>query len=36
MNDTGIDRTLKHLTEVPQGQYYVDMAIAWANKCRAC
>lgn len=30
INDTYIDQTLKHLTEVPQGQYYVDMAIAWA------
>jgi len=30
MNDTHIDIALKHLTEVPQGQYYVDMAIAWA------
>jgi 3-methyladenine DNA glycosylase AlkD len=25
-----IDATLEHLAEVPQGQYYVDMAIAWA------
>lgn len=30
MNDTYIDSTLKHMAEVPQGQYYVDMAIAWA------
>lgn len=30
MNETYIDVTLKHLTEVSQGQYYVDMAIAWA------
>ena len=30
MNETDIDTALKHLTEVPQGQYYVDMAIAWA------
>ncbi|MCD8042878.1 MAG: DNA alkylation repair protein [Tannerellaceae bacterium] len=30
MNETHIDNTLKHLAEVPQGQYYVDMAIAWA------
>ncbi|MDL2251579.1 DNA alkylation repair protein [Odoribacter sp. OttesenSCG-928-J03] len=30
INETYIDSTLKHLTEVPQGQYYVDMAIAWA------
>ncbi len=25
-----IDRTLEELIRVPQGQYYVDMAIAWA------
>ncbi len=30
MDETYIDTTLKHLSEVPQGQYYVDMAIAWA------
>lgn len=30
LNDTYIDIALKHMTEVPQGQYYVDMAIAWA------
>ena len=30
LNDSYIDETLKHLTEIPQGQYYVDMAIAWA------
>lgn len=30
MDETYIDSTLKHLSEVPQGQYYVDMAIAWA------
>ena len=30
MDEEYIDRTLKHLSEVPQGQYYVDMAIAWA------
>lgn len=30
MNDVYIDQTLKHLSEVPQGQYYVDMGIAWA------
>ncbi len=30
MNETHIDIALKHLPEVPQGQYYVDMAIAWA------
>lgn len=29
INDEYIDRVLTHLTEVPQGQYYVDMAIAW-------
>lgn len=30
INETHIDIVLKHLPEVPQGQYYVDMAIAWA------
>lgn len=30
MNETHIDTTLKYLQEIPQGQYYVDMAIAWA------
>lgn len=30
MDETYIDTTLKHLSEVPQGQYYVDMGIAWA------
>lgn len=30
INDVYIDTALKQLTEVPQGQYYVDMAIAWA------
>ncbi len=30
MTDTHIDISLKHLSEVAQGQYYVDMAIAWA------
>jgi len=30
MDEEHIDATLKHLAEVPQGQYYVDMAIAWA------
>lgn len=30
MDEVYIDATLKHLSEVPQGQYYVDMAIAWA------
>ncbi len=30
MDEARIDATLKHLSEVPQGQYYVDMGIAWA------
>jgi 3-methyladenine DNA glycosylase AlkD len=30
MDEERIDIALKHLSEVPQGQYYVDMAIAWA------
>ncbi len=30
INETHIDQALKHLSEVPQGQYYVDMGIAWA------
>ncbi|NDV79294.1 DNA alkylation repair protein [Dysgonomonas sp. 511] len=30
MSETHIDMTLKHLPEIQQGQYYVDMAIAWA------
>lgn len=30
MDEKNINRSLKHFTEVPQGQYYVDMAIAWA------
>lgn len=30
MADTHIDIALIHLSEIPQGQYYVDMAIAWA------
>ena len=30
MDATHIDATLKHLSQVPQGQYYVDMGIAWA------
>jgi len=30
MDEAHIDTTLKHMSEVPQGQYYVDMAIAWA------
>ncbi len=29
INDLYIDQTLTLLTEIPQGQYYVDMAIAW-------
>lgn len=29
MDGEYIDSTLRHLSEVPQGQYYVDMAIAW-------
>ena len=29
INDTYIDCVLTYLTQVPQGQYYVDMAIAW-------
>ncbi|SCD21655.1 DNA glycosylase [Proteiniphilum saccharofermentans] len=29
MDEKYIDRTLQQLSEVPQGQYYVDMAIAW-------
>lgn len=29
MNEAYIDVALKHLSEIPQGQYYVDMAIAW-------
>ena len=29
MDEEYIDSTLQHLSEVPQGQYYVDMAIAW-------
>lgn len=29
LDDEYIDDTLEHLIEVPQGQYYVDMAIAW-------
>lgn len=33
MNETDVDTTLKHFSEVPQGQYYVDMAIAWAISC---
>lgn len=30
INEKQIDVALKHLSEVPQGQYYVDMGIAWA------
>jgi Predicted DNA alkylation repair enzyme len=30
LNDTYIYKVLKHMTEVLQGQYYVDMALAWA------
>jgi len=30
MDEENIETVLKHLSEVPQGQYYVDMAIAWA------
>ena len=30
MDEAHIDASLKHFTEVPQGQYYTDMAIAWA------
>lgn len=30
LDDEYVDRALKELREVPQGQYYVDMAIAWA------
>ena len=30
MDEKHIDRTLIQLTEVQQGQYYVDMGIAWA------
>jgi 3-methyladenine DNA glycosylase AlkD len=30
LDDGHIDATLAHLVEVPQGQYYTDMAIAWA------
>lgn len=29
MDEKNIDTTLQHLSGVPQGQYYVDMAIAW-------
>ncbi len=29
MEEKYIDIALQHLSEVPQGQYYVDMAIAW-------
>lgn len=30
MDEQHIDKTLQLLSEVPQGQYYVDMALAWA------
>lgn len=30
MDDDHIDATLAHMVEVQQGQYYVDMALAWA------
>jgi 3-methyladenine DNA glycosylase AlkD len=30
LDSAHIDSTLEHLAEIPQGQYYVDMAIAWA------
>ena len=30
MDETHIDMALNHMKETPQGQYYVDMAIAWA------
>lgn len=30
MTETEIDASLQHLSEIEQGQYYVDMAIAWA------
>ena len=30
LDDAHLESTLRHLTDVPQGQYYVDMAIAWA------
>lgn len=30
LNEKHIDTVMKHLPEVPQGQYYVDMGIAWA------
>ncbi len=30
MDETHIEATLQHFTEIKQGQYYVDMAIAWA------
>lgn len=30
MDGEYINSTLQHLSEVPRGQYYVDMAIAWA------
>lgn len=30
MSDAHVDTTLKHLSQIEQGQYYVDMALAWA------
>lgn len=30
MDERHIHSTLRHLSEIPQGQYYVDMAISWA------
>lgn len=29
MDEKYIDKTFRHLSDVPQGQYYVDMVIAW-------
>lgn len=34
LDSTHIDSTLKQLSQIEQGQYYVDMAIAWAT-CEA-
>ncbi len=30
MDETHVGLSLKHMAKIPQGQYYVDMAIAWA------
>ena len=30
LDEAHVGETLRHFTQVPQGQYYVDMAIAWA------